>query len=293
MKNQPKSIVDSIRILILTILLCIFGSFLGPNAFAQSYARFKPRLPEVSNSSSLQLQSLMSTSRGGMVIVDERGNVVSQFNKDLMLEPASTAKLLTALAFLKKYKSNQRIAQFHNQRSIDVLAYMLRTSDNGLADKLANIVGLDNVQRIARDVTGNNSIYVANGSGCPRGLNGPYCEGYSYRQTTKLSPLDLIKVIQSLEQELALDGYNIAYLLGSVKTPGSSGNKRFGIDFAKYRNVPLYGKTGTIRSSLSFAGVMYNQYGQKLTFAFINIGPHSEVGDFQAKLLVKMYQSGF
>ena len=256
----------------------------------------KPFLPSVPSQPNTDdsadksiIQKAMAGAYGGMLIVDQDGNKIADIGSKTMLEPASTSKLITALAYLTYFPSYTKLSNFNNKTSLNVLKYMLKVSDNELADRLANQVGLDNVQRIAREASGNPKVTVANGSGCPRGLVGGGCDQQGYRPATKVTAQDMVNIVQALDTLLIAQGSSFEELLGSVKTPGTSANKRFGEDFANFKNVRLYAKTGTINSSLSFAGIMYDQYGKRMTFAFMNLGPHYAVGDLQAKVLVQAF----
>ena len=239
---------------------------------------------------SYAVQSRVNYLNGSTLFVDEDNKVVASKNANYAMEPASTSKLITALAFLKYYPANTKLPQFRNKTSFQVVKYMLDVSDNGLADRLANMVGLNNVQSLARQVTGNEKINIANGSGCPRGLYGEDCEMQSNRPTTYTTAYDMIAIVKSLETLLVQQGTSFEALVGNVLTSGTSGHRRFYEDFVNSKTARVYGKTGTIRSSLSFVGIMYNQSGKKIYFAMLNTGNHQTIGDTQGSVLVAAHK---
>jgi D-alanyl-D-alanine carboxypeptidase len=251
-------------------------------------------LPPLKNSytpRTAMIQTSINNLTGSSLVVDEQNNILGSKNPSQMMEPASTMKLITALAVLTKYPANSKLPGFKNKTTLQVLRYMMDTSDNGLADRLANLVGLDYVQSIARQATGNKLLTVANGSGCPRGTYGGDCQNQGSRKASYASAYDMINIVKALEATLAQQEASFASLVGGVKSYGSSGSKRFGSDFKKYPDAQVFGKTGTLNSTMSFVGMMYDRSGKKIYFAYINKGYQGQVGDVQARALVNTYVS--
>jgi D-alanyl-D-alanine carboxypeptidase len=282
----------------LNLISIFFSAFVMSMGFApRTFAQIEPTnysLPPIKSQLAPRqsaVQATVNNLSGSTLVIDEQNNIIASKNPSQMMEPASTMKLVTALAVLNKYPANTRLPGFGNKSTMQVLRYMMDHSDNTLADRLANMIGLDTVQAIARQASGNKLLTVANGSGCPRALTGGDCQNQGYRKPSYASAYDMINIVKSLEAWTLQQGSSFANLVGGVQSYGSSGYKSFNEDFKYNRDAQVFGKTGTLNSTMSFVGIMYDRSGNKIYFAYINKGYQESVGNIQARALVNTYNN--
>jgi hypothetical protein len=250
-----------------------------------------PKLAPAPSNYAIKARNIVKDLGGSIAIVDESNNPLLTHKPNDVYQPASTWKLATALSVFTYYPVTPKSNTLFKRDTFELVKYVLDHSDNGWADKLAQKVGLSNLDALAEKVTGNYNISVPNGSGCPRGLAGSDCSYPSGKKPIYLSANDSIKILDALDQTVSQQGFSITNLIGSVNKPGSTTYDRFHQDFTGLSKAQVYGKTGSFYQSLTFSGFMYNRYGQKIKYAFLSQGSHSRVGNLQGALLRNLWMS--
>ena len=218
-----------------------------------------------------KVQDSMRGIKGAFVIADSQGKIIAGVSQDTMLPPASVSKLFTTVAALEAFPINdpRSLLSYNNINSLKVAN---SSSDNLYFERLADRIGIDNVQQIIRRITGNYSIVIGNGSGCGYGTkgNGEHsCGGRSKSgRTTKISVGDTVKVVMYLDQKLRQNGKRMEDVLGSNFDGKSTLADRYP---GTIRNA-VTGKTGTLNGIFSLAGIMYGPYNQTIYFATVTEG---------------------
>ncbi|MGL4759655.1 MAG: hypothetical protein ACRCXZ_10070 [Patescibacteria group bacterium] len=237
----------------------------------------------VSNKSSVnpkQLQDKMKAIPGAVIVTDVQGNLIAAKGENEPMDIASVHKILTAHAFLLKYDPNQKLANYGNTKAYDVAEYMLASSDNGTAEKMAADYGYDKLQQLARDITGDQNLVITNGSGINGGCRGSGLHGQENCnfQELKVSAGQMVKIIRSFDSDLNKKGFDGRKMLGgNIQTSDHNFAGRYGGYFTNRKTTTLFGKTGTLNRAIdgntpirSAGGIAINQSGEKLYFTIIS-----------------------
>lgn len=229
---------------------------------------------------------------GAIIVTDANLNMIAGQGADTPMEPASILKLITAEAFFNKFDPADK--PLGGITALEYAKDMLNRSDNVMAEKMAELVGLKAIETRVREITGNSKLPFTNGSGCNKGSFGddPHgCTGGGSRATIKITPREMVSMVSQLDKTLAMRKLTMKDLLGTPNTPGASG-RRYKPDLASINDPQVFGKTGTLESddTFSFAGMMINENGEKLFFTFINQGNGDFVVGRQGDALKSTYQ---
>lgn len=203
-------------------------------------------------------------------------------------KPASTLKIISAMYFLKKFKPTEKLSAFGGKTALQAVNDILLVSDNKGAENLAIDVGIDSIQSQMRLLTGNQSLTIGNGSGCPRktfGFDTHDCSGENLTgRTNTMTAIDVGKAV--IEFQKTMQSYGLG--LKDVMTTS------YADEFAP--GMPAGAavwKTGTLNDIKAEAGQIYKIENGKVvtyTFVFINEGPdHGYAKNWHAALKALIY----
>jgi hypothetical protein len=211
-----------------------------------------------------KIQKAMRGIPGSFVVADSDGQIMASTRGDDMMSVASVAKTFTTVAMLEKNPN-----KFFKASNFETLKDAFAISDNLYFDNRAEEVGgINYIQTLMRKITGNDSVTIANGSGCPGLTRGSETHGCTRRMEgatnpTKMSAKDAIKVLFYLEKQLNARGMKFSDL-----APKKNGSNRYGSGF----NRPVFAKTGTISELYSLMGIVNGPNGEKVAFAAFTPG---------------------
>jgi D-Ala-D-Ala carboxypeptidase 3 (S13) family len=202
-----------------------------------------------------KIQASMVGVGGTMIVTDGEGNLVAGVGINKLVQPASTAKVPTTLAALMKLGIHKKMPEFGGRELIDVLNDANRSSDNVVFDKIADIIGVDYIQQTIRDLTGNQKLTVANGSGCPVGFKASAHSGCGkenpIKRGTYISVLDIEITVRALDKLLMKNGLKLSDVLGVTGDNNSTVSGRYA---GLLPDGKIVAKTGTINNTIALAG---------------------------------------
>jgi hypothetical protein len=239
------------------------------------------------------IQAAMKGISGTAIVTDSRGNLIAGQGEDTPMEPMSIAKLFVAHAVIKEKGLTTKLPTFDNQTVATVVGRMIEKSNNVTAEQLADLVGLDKVQELARVSTGNPKLIVGNGSGCNGGTSGTAAIGCggSGAPLTLVTPREMTLSNIAFNAELKNQGTSFQEYVGTFGKVGSSGQHRFyrdDTDKSEWKNLPVPKialKTGTRRGFMSASGSIVNKNNEELFFTLMTPGPDTPVWKKQIQVM--------
>jgi hypothetical protein len=246
------------------------------------------------------IQDAMKGVSGVMIVTDAQGNLIAGKGADTPMEPMSIAKLITAYAVVQAKGLDTKLPEFGNKTVKTVVATMLDKSHNETAEDLASLVGLDNVQALARTASGNPNLVIGNGSGCNGGNFGTGQIGCDKpgAKTTLITPREMNKINIAFNSELKRQGSSFQSLTGTFDQVGSSGQHRFyqpadKASWGSAKDLKIAIKTGTASRNpfFSIAGNLINKNGEELYFTSMNPGDHTTVWNMEVDLMKAIHES--